>query len=543
MVSQLLHRLAWVGAARRQFPALSRPWQRSLSVLALLIALMGLAALFRIYRLTAPGILVEREYTSAIFARAFYFEHTPSIEPWRVAMARTVLQAQPVLEPPLTEWLVSLMYRVAGREVLWLARLLTSSFWLIGGLCLFALARHFLSTSAAFLALAYYLFVPAGVLASRSFQPDALMMMAFLASLYSLVRYFDQPTLPKLLLAAGLAGLTLLLRPLVVFAIYAALVSMSIAQQGSLRGMFSRPVIIFCVISLILPGAYYGYGLFIAGYMRWKVETSLLTYLYLRREFWREWFLLAVDEVGAASLVSAVLGFGLLRSALARALVVGLVIGYVLFGLTFTYHISTHGYYHLQLIPVVAIAAAPVFDAIMRRTRRALGRWGGLPVLAASVLLALITLSQLRGQLGGFDFENPATAEEIGRLVNHSDATVFLARHYGLPLEYYGELSGAYWPRSVTYWLYRRPSDHALTVRQRLGSLGFSPTYFIITDFAEYQTNHADLRAYLERDCELLADTKQYLIYRHCRDEAVNGDPAAELQPGSGFHERLSHTR
>src|SRR5690554_6532888 len=91
-----------------------------------LLALVLLAGLIRIKDRLAPGILVEREYTSAIFARTFYFEGNSSIEPWRKEIARITRERQPILEPPITEYLVSLMYRIAGREEIWFARLSTS---------------------------------------------------------------------------------------------------------------------------------------------------------------------------------------------------------------------------------------------------------------------------------------------------------------------------------------------------------------------------------------------------------------------------------
>jgi hypothetical protein len=48
-----------------------------------LIVMFLLAALVRRDEIKAPGHLIEREYNSAIFARAFYFEDNDSIETWR----------------------------------------------------------------------------------------------------------------------------------------------------------------------------------------------------------------------------------------------------------------------------------------------------------------------------------------------------------------------------------------------------------------------------------------------------------------------------
>lgn len=107
-------------------------------------------------------------------------------------------------------------------------------------------------------------------------------------------------------------------------------------------------------------------------------------------------------------------------------------------------------------------------------------------------------------------------AAEIGQIVNHSGRTVFLACHYGMPLQYYGELASAYWPHSITAFYYDRPNEAALSVRERLDKLGFAPEYFIITDFAGYRRHHVDRRAYLTQNCDLLAETDRYLIYYRC---------------------------
>ena len=190
-----------------------------------------LAALIRRDEIKAPGHLLDREYTSAIFARAFYFRSNDQVENWRRDIAVITMNQQPVLEPPLVEYLVSLIYRVMGREEIYYARFLTGAFWLVGGVFMYLITKKLLSTEAALFATLYYLFVPMGVIISRSFQPDSLMMMLFLISLYALVLYFEKPSLSRLLLAAVFTGITLLLRPLVIYAIFCAFLALSLYQS------------------------------------------------------------------------------------------------------------------------------------------------------------------------------------------------------------------------------------------------------------------------------------------------------------------------
>lgn len=110
-------------------------------------------------------------------------------------------------------------------------------------------------------------------------------------------------------------------------------------------------------------------------------------------------------------------------------------------------------------------------------------------------------------------FEQAELAQEISQLVNHSSRLVLVARHYGISLEYYGQLSGTPWPKSVEYWLYRRPDERELSIQERLDNLGFEPEYFVITDFSGFENRHADLKEYLHKYCSVYSQTDQYLIY------------------------------
>jgi hypothetical protein len=98
-------------------------------------------------------------------------------------------------------------------------------------------------------------------------------------------------------------------------------------------------------------------------------------------------------------------------------------------------------------------------------------------VLAIFILMGVRQVVQQGRQTAVF--ESPALAQEIGQLVNHSTATVYLSPFYGRPLEYFGQLSGAYWPRPTSYGIYNpHLSDGRLTnvsIEERLAALNFTP--------------------------------------------------------------------
>ncbi len=488
--------------------------QRPHLLLMAMILLFLVAGIVRLYHIDAPGVLIDREYTSAIFARAFYFSQTGSVADWQKEIANITKGRQPILEPPITEYLVSLIYWVIGGERLWVAHLLTSIFWLIGGIFFYKAAKMIVSLDAAVIATAYYLLAPLSILISRSFQPDSLMMLLFLISLFGILKYDEQPSFSRLLFAGGITGLALLYRPLVLFIIFGAYTSITIYRQKSWKFVIGRDYLIFMGLSLLPSIVYYGYGIFIAGFLRWKIDSSFRPHLYWHREYWEGWLWLATSEIGLFVFICALLGLPTLRRGLPRALLIGLWGGYMVFGLVFTMHIHTHGYYQAQLIPIVALSFSSLAVLYIDQLKQLGNSWfWWLPVIAALLILLYFDVRTVRESLNSQIFESEQIAQEIGELVNHSSHTVFVSRFYGMPLQYYGELSGTRWPKSIEYWLYRQPGERELSLEERLHGFGYEPEYFIITDFKEFNTRYADLKDYLHEHCWLLFQDEHYLIY------------------------------
>ena len=484
-------------------------------LLAALLLLFFLAAAARLYRLEAPGMLIDRDFTSAILAHDFYLQRTDDGPEWRKEIAHRTRLNQPILEPPVTEWLASWVFQIMHGEQLWAVRLLTTAFWLTGGIFLFEIVSALVSKDAAVFGLAYYLFLPLSILLSRSFQPDSLMMMLYLAALLAIVRYGQRGSNGWLLAAGITSGVALLVRPLVLFPTFGAFAAVIVHKEGSWKALLRRPFLLFSLLSLIFPLLYYGYGIVFAGFMRWKIQSSFRPDLYLHREYWKGWLELAVAGLGYAALIGAGAGFALLQKSMARAVMIGLALGHVVFGLVFTMHIHTHGYYQAQLIPTVAIAASVLVAVVADKLRHTADWKFWLPsLLGVLLLVTYVNVREVRRNLGFQVYESVQTDREIGELVNHSDSVLFLSRYYGMPLQYYGELTGSYWPRSITYYLYRR-DEPELSISERVANLSFTPEYFVITDFGEYNRNHADLKAYLG-NCPLLAQTDNYLVYEFC---------------------------
>lgn len=486
----------------------------------LTFVLMFVAALgLRFSTLGASRMIAERQFRSALMARAYFFESTDSVPEWRTQIAEISKERMDILEPPIMELIVASAYRIIEKEQLWIAQLLSSLCWAIGGIFLYRIAGRMASEEAAMLGTAYYLFVPLGVVVSISFLPEPLMVMMFLLSLLTIVRYYEQPSTTRVAIAGIASGLAILIKPFTLFAILGAFLSLKRCNETSWKEVVDLDLSIFLGIYSLPLVFYYLYGVFVADYLADNAQGSLLPQLLLTRDYWQRWLLTAASAVGIAPLVASLLGISMLRQAWSRALVIGLGVGYAIFCLVFTYHIRFADYYHLQLVIIVALALVPVIASLTDHLRQPSSRWyRWLPAVGALLLVLLFDLRGVRARLGSSrGFESKEIAQEIGEMVNHSGHTVYIAPYYGAPLEYYGELSGTYWPRRATDRDRALGVPHERSVEERLDALDFTPEYFVITDLDEYHTHHTDLREFLA-DCPLVSESDQYLVYEACTE-------------------------
>jgi 4-amino-4-deoxy-L-arabinose transferase-like glycosyltransferase len=519
----------------------------------------------RLYNINKPPLDFEimRQYHSFHIARGYYFETLKSIPEWKRQVARINMERQEYLEPRIMESMTSFAYRISGGERIWIPRLLSSMFWMIGGVFLYLTAKKITSTHAALFSAAFYLFLPFGIQASRSFQPDPMMIMVLLCSVFMILSYHEKPSICRLLFASAVSALALFIKPVCIFIIFGVFVSLAVYRQGILKSVFNKNFLIFAVVSILPAIIYYIFGIISnEGYLREQSNLSFFPQLLLSINFWKDWITMIVRRIGFIPFVGARRGFLMSGQGLQKALLVGLWAGYFVFGLVFNFHIHTHDYYQLQFIPVVALSIGPICAMLLNRItyhRRLLA------ILAIIILAGVLTigLNIQRGQFEDFyaeyksqlkiigalfgvnpqfkkflahDFEREVRiAQEIGEIVGHSDKVLFLDSNYGESLTYHGELSGYGWPIStdtkkrrlrgflrepsleescefkngytVSCKLYNIPQLHYIPNLEK-----YSPEYFIVTNLQDFE-KQIDLKNFFFMNFPILAKNNDYLIF------------------------------
>ena len=486
-----------------------RPWAIALLVVGLL--LLGL--LLRMVDLTDPPLDFhpDRQLRSAVIARGMYFQMTPSADAVTRARAIELWKATPTYEPEIFERLVALVYLLLGREVLPASRVLASLFWVTGGVFLFLLARKITSITAALVGLGYYLFLPFGLIASRAFQPDPLMVMWLLIAAFTLHRFADRPDWIGAVLFGLTGGIAVLVKPMAVFPVGFAALAVSLSIWG--RKAWREPRLWgAAALVLALPAIYYllQTGSRSAGMFQYFVAApaGLLT----RPAFYVGWARLLNGLFGLTFLALILIG-PLLLTRLPRALLGGMWLGYLVYGLVFAYTIHTHDYYNLMLVPIAALSLAAVASALEDRLRvqsRLIRTLALGIVIAGFVPLVLNGLDNLleddyRGEPGGW------TA--LGEALPEDGPIIALTQDYGFRLMYYGWTHAELWPyqADLGFAELRGDADNR-PFDQVFGDRTAGARYFLITHFGELERQE-DLLQRLERDFPVAAEGDGFVLY------------------------------
>lgn len=456
-----------------------------------------------------------RQYRSLIIARGQYLESQPSIPEWRKDVARFNAQREGTLEPPIMEHVVAFAYRLAGGEYLWIPKFLSTMLWLTGGLFLFWIAERIHSRDGALFSLAFYLLNPFAITASRSFQPDPLMISLMLASIWAILRYHDQASYSRLILAAVISACAIFVKPVCLFVILGAFTALVIQRHG-LHKLATAEMVFFLGISFLPLILFYVFGIFITGFLRTQAESSFLPQLLLNAFFWKNWLTNIGVVIGFPFFIGALAGLLLMRSGTPWALMLGIWIGYAVFNLVFSYHVATHDYYQLQLIPIVALSLGSVANLIWDRLQQPsqprlwrLAAWM-LPLFAVLINAGLALSRPADPTLE----KKIQIYEAIGMEVDHSTKTVFLSSDYGLPLQYHGELAGSPWPILSDLEWEELAHIRVLSAEERFDRWyrQDTPEYFIVLDLGEFE-GQGDLKDFLFRSFPIIDTNKDYIIF------------------------------
>ncbi len=487
--------------------------------LVVLVLLLGLGV--RMVDLTDPPLdfHATRQLRSAILARAafFQFSHNGSAAEQQLSQDLAALE---VYEPPILETLVGGVDALLGREYFWVGRVVSALFWVLGGGALYRAGRRTGSRGASLIGLLFYLFLPFSVVASRSFQPDPWMCAWILFALLALLRWVEQPTWKRALTVVAVGSAAILIKVFAAFYVGGMLLGAALTVYGLKR--FWRQAQVWGMGVLMLAPALVYYLLInpqrSEGFL--SFWTGSLIHLILTTNFYADWLAMIKGLTGLLPFGLALVG-ALLAAPALRGLLLGGWLGYGLFGLVFPYQYVTHEYYHLMLVPLMALsfvsAAGGLIDAVQNQPRAVRVAAGGVVVLAA-----FYGLYVSRSTLVGNSYQNePESWRRVGMAVPAARPFIALTADYGMRLNYFGWRSpGAMWPSGADYRLFALADGGERNFQDEFEGRTAGMDYFLVTALNEFE-NQPELKSYLEENYPLLVYGNGFLVF----DLTAKGSP------------------
>jgi hypothetical protein len=414
-----------------------------------LVFVVGLAV--RLYDLSDPPLDFHptRQIHSALIARGMYYQQHPDIPEWQREIAVAHWQMEGLIEPQVFERITVWTYQLAGVPDLRIPRLYAILFWMAAAVFVVWLAVQIAGWGGGVIAALVFLIWPYGVIASRSFQPEPLMVLLLSAAFWAALRWqwaAEQGRLSWVwAIAAGLlSGMAICIKSVAVFFVAPALAALVLSI--GLRRAARAPQVWAIGVLAVLPYTFYLIdGLFLRGFLVSQFSQRFFPQMWLDPAFYLRWISNLERVFPFEMVLLAFLGTFLVRRSVYRWLLLALWAGYFVYGMTLPHHISTHDYYHLPLFLPVALGLAAAAELVFRHLR---GPAWVVRVVTFAVLAAALVINAYSARNTLKRFDAAALASDwyaVGQELGPHASVLALVDDYGSGLKYWGWLTPRLW--------------------------------------------------------------------------------------------------
>jgi hypothetical protein len=480
------------------------------------VAIAGLllaALLLRVDGISTPS-LATRELHNALLAREYYLPGT-GLPGWKEHVLQALHQSVQPVEPPVLDHLAAWGYQLTGGEHLWLPRLISALFWILGGWFLYRLALRVTNRQSALVSLALYLFWPYGVLISRLYMPDPMMVALLVGGALAIVRYWEEPSRGRLAAAAAVSALATAAKPGMALPFLIALFLALAASHRTLRHTLVRGrLLAFSALAAAPTGAYYVYGTYARHFLSSEGDAShrIQIDVIASGAFWRGWWhqlatILAFPQpqLGLAVIPLGAGMAGLLvdRARVGRSILVGLGVGYVIYALALAGYTEDNAYYALPVIPILALAIGRLLGAVIERERLT------KPMASAAMIalcLVVVAVGTYKSQPSPANQTAISDYRRIGEITHHTTGALIVDPELRTPAMYWGWIVGKAW--------YQPTAGQDLPATGNPFPVWVDPAqvgYLVIMDVSELRSEPR-LRSMI-RGLAVLARTARYAVF------------------------------
>ncbi len=451
-----------------------------------------------------------RQLHSLIIARGMYYQNLDDAPSWQREFAITEWQEEDQIEPPIMESLVASGYRLVGQEDLRLPRILAISLWMIGGLGLFLLIFDMLGFAGAAIGLVYYLLIPYGITASRSFQPEPLMIASLIWAWWAIWRWKTNPSWKWTIVAGLLTGFAILVKSPAIFFLLPVWMTLVLSTNSLIQAFKNVKIWVIVLFAALPTLAYTVYGLFIDGFLGSQFSLRFFPNLWTDFFYYRRWKDLIDNTMTLELFLLGALGAFLIKEKTTRKMVISMWFGYVLYGLVFAYHIHSHDYYHLPQIPVVAIGLASLVTFLTAHLEE---RKGVIKAIICGIVLVWILANFTTVYLNLRDANYRSEGvfwKSLGDKVRGS-SVISMTQDYGFRLSYWGWVNTTHWMSSYDFE-YRELAGNVVDREALFGETIKGMDYFLITAFGELE-KQPYVKDTLVNNYEVLDSSSDFVIF------------------------------
>jgi hypothetical protein len=225
-------------------------------------------------------------------------------------------------------------------------------------------------------------------------------------------------------------------------------------------------------------------------------------------DFYSKWLAFIGSLFGLTVIFLSLAGV-LLAPLRLRWLLISLWVGYLLYGLILPFQMYTHSYYHIQLIPIIALGLAaalnPLIESVSTQSR--VGRTGFIVLIVAVIgYQSWVARSVLIAE----DFRRePAFWKQVGDIIPADTDVIALTQDYGYRLMFFGWLKVSLWPLSTD--LSEERGGNQGTDVTDFTNLTEGKEYFLVTAFAQLD-KQPDLKKILAQ-YPIAAQGDGYVLY------------------------------
>jgi 4-amino-4-deoxy-L-arabinose transferase-like glycosyltransferase len=411
------------------------------------------ALLVRIDGITRPS-LSTRELHNALLARQYYLGDGAGLPAWKQQVLRALQQSVKPVEPPILDHLAAWGYHLTGQEDLWLPRLFSVALWAIGGVFVYLIGLRVTRREGALVAATLYLFWPFGVVMSRFYMPDPAMVALMLAGALAVIGYWERPSPRRFALASGVAAVATLIKPGVALVFLAILFAVLAVSQRVRLTVASGRLLLFVGVAGAPTAAYFVYGSYIRHFLGAEGDANgrVQPHLLATSWFWKGWWeMLSIvlpfpqQQRGLAliPLAAALAGLVVGGRKLARPILAGLALGYLVYALAFAAYTASHPYYALPLIPILALAIGGLVGFLLERLE-ARGP-SALQVATTALILLIVAVGGYKSRPFGPDRTAISDYRRIGEVTGHTTNALIVDERLRAPAMYWGWIVGHYW--------------------------------------------------------------------------------------------------